>query len=220
LRLPCTVLLLLAACATPRGTRPATCPTTPASPLLGCFRVVEATPALARIGIQPDSVLLLQEKEVSVFQNETTWARLTVEWNLPGEPHRLEGRVDRNWVILHALGPDRVGILEAGEEIGVAARLAPGEPRLAQLLALPSLAALEQRTRDCLKEYAALLPGDLLPSQAPSFFRNTAGALDILGLARLNLLKQCQPVPERCAFSPMSPELAMEVAELERACAQ
>jgi hypothetical protein len=217
--------LVAASCATTRPVSAAgrSCPAGTLSPLLGCFRAVEARPSIAGAeGMRPGSLLVVEETQVGIYNDASTWARMRVRWNPPAGPGRLDGEYTSGGTLaIEQTAPDRFAIWDGSQVLGSVERLqgAEASAAAATFAALPSLEAMRERTRACFAAYATLMPGDPMVDQVkPETFQTTASAHGVIGLAQANLLRQCRPVPEPCALRLAHRRQRDAVEAAERAC--
>jgi hypothetical protein len=217
----CTSLLALAGCAAKQRGPAAACPVSALSPLLGCYRVVDARalPPGAEGGIQVGSLLRFADGDVSLYNDELTWVRMTVDWAKPEAGNRLAGKYRMGGeVALEDKGGTLV-ILEGSTELARAVRLEDAAG-VARLDAIPTLPAIRERARACFAAYAELLPDDkTLASIRPESLESTASAHGILGVAQTNLARACKPIPEPCALPPMSAQQRQSIAKMVADCA-
>lgn len=211
------LLVALALAAAPNDV----CPAFKLSPLLGCYKVVDAAPPPAASvgGIRIGSLLQFEDGQASIYNDELVWARMTVEWSDQGTATRLPGKYRMGGEITLELDENgRLRVLDGKTQLATAERTANGA-EIARLKAIPSIESIRGRTKECISAYEELIAGDkTFANVKPETFETTASAHGILALAQKNLAKACKPMPRACELPPMDPSQRKALEDQRQRC--
>jgi hypothetical protein len=168
--------------------------------VLGAWKVVRAP---AQGSLRAGSLVSVAQGEIAVFNDESQWARMEVEWHR-SFPGSREGRLRGSGEVVElALQPEGLEVRQDGRLLAVAQPLeaAEGAAWRERLLGLPTVTRFRERLDDCIEQLETARPGstETLDDLELDRIFNTASFFGLSAMVLELYARACVSPPEVCS---------------------